>query len=61
MQPRSWAASLVSFALALLAASVLLELAAEQLRAALPVLLMVAGLGVLGLIGWRLYRGPRNW
>ena len=61
MYPRSWAASIVGFALAVLAASVMLSLAADYLWAALPVLLLTAGLVVLGIIGWRLYRRPRNW
>jgi hypothetical protein len=61
MVPRSWAASIMSFALAVLAASFMLQTAACYLRAALPMLLVAAALVVLGLIGWRLYRGPRNW
>jgi hypothetical protein len=61
MGPHSWAASIVGFALAVLAASVMLQLAAEYLMAALPVLLLTAALVVLGLIGWHFYRRPRNW
>jgi hypothetical protein len=61
MSPRSWAASIMSFALAVLAASIMLQLAADYLRAALPVLVLTAGIVVLGLIAWRLYRRPRNW
>jgi len=60
--PRSWAASIVGFALAVLAACFALKLAADYLLAALPVLLPAgAGLFVAG-IAWRWWAGrQRGW
>ena len=60
--PRSWAASIVGFALAVLAACLALELAAEFLLAALPVLVPVALVttGTVALGRWWWNR-PTGW
>lgn len=59
--PRSWGASIVSFAFAVLAASVALQLAAGFLLEALPVLAVVAGVMVIGWCVWRYYNRSRGW
>jgi hypothetical protein len=58
---RSLAASIVNFALALLAASVALNLAATFLQAALPVLIPVGIVTLIGVGVWRWYNRPRGW
>ncbi len=59
--PQSWAASILGFALAVLAACAALELAADLLRAALPVLLPAFGCIVLVGAAWHFYNRPRGW
>lgn len=59
--PRSWMSSLLGLAFAVLAACAALQLAADLLLAALPVLLPVAGACLLGLIGWRAYSRRGTW
>jgi hypothetical protein len=58
---RSWAASIVGFALAVLAACAALQWAAQLLLQALPVLLPAAGVVLLGFFAWRYYNRPRGW
>ncbi len=58
---RSLAASIVSFALAVLAAAVALHTAADLLRAALPVLTPVGVMTLVGVVAWRWYTRPRGW
>ena len=60
-RPRSWAASLVWFAIAVLAVCAALQLAAQLLLQALPVLLPTAGVIVIGFFAWRYYNRPRGW
>jgi len=60
-RPRSWAASILTFALAVLAACWALNLGAELLCEALPVLVPVAGVALAGYVAWRLYNRPRGW
>lgn len=57
----SWAAGILSFSLAVLAASVALNLAAGYLRQALPVLIPTAGAVFVGVGLWRFHNRPRNW
>lgn len=60
--PRSWAAGIVSFALAVLAACWALNWAAELIREALPVLIPVAVVALVGTIAWRWWRTQnRSW
>jgi hypothetical protein len=60
--PRSWSASIVGFALAVLAAAWALRLAATWLLAALPVLVPVAAVSVGGVAAWRWWSArPRGW
>lgn len=58
---RSWTASIVGFALAVLAVCAALHLAADLLRPALPVLLPGAAIALLCLAIWRYVRRPHNW
>ncbi len=58
---RSLAASIVGFALAVLAAAVALNAAADLLRAALPVLIPVGIVTLVSIGAWRWYRRPRGW
>jgi hypothetical protein len=61
-QPQSWAASILGFALAVLAACLALKLAAEFLLAALPVLVpaVIVTTGVVALGRWWWNR-PTGW
>lgn len=63
--PRSWAAGIVGFSLAVFAACYLLSLAADFLRHALPVLVpvgVVIGVVVALLSAWRWWRSRyRGW
>src|SRR3954471_23541744 len=59
--PRSLASSIVSFALALLAASIALNLAATFLQAALPVLIPVGIMTLIAVGIWRWHNRPRGW
>ncbi len=59
--PRSWAASILGFSLAVLVACAALELAADLLLAALPVLLPAGGVALLAVALWRYYNRPGNW
>lgn len=60
--PRSWAASIVGFAFAVLAACLALKLAAEYLLAALPVLLPTAAVAGGAALVWRWRsRRPPGW
>jgi hypothetical protein len=59
--PRSWSASIVGFALAVLAAAVALNLAAGLLRDALPVLMPVGVVALSGLGIWRWHRHYHGW
>ncbi len=54
--PRSWAASIVGFCFAVLAACLALKLAAEFLLDALPVLLPAAAVVVGSALTWRWWR-----
>ncbi|RBY76890.1 hypothetical protein DQ239_11875 [Blastococcus sp. TF02-09] len=58
--PRSWAASIVGFCFAVLAACLALNWAAELLREALPVLVPVGVTVLVGIGLWR-WRHPRGW
>lgn len=58
---RSWTASLLGLAFAVLAISAALQLAAELLLAALPILLPAAGFVLLGLLAWRAYSRRGTW
>lgn len=58
--PRSWTASIVGFALAVLAAAVALNLAAQYLVAALPVLVPTAVVGGGAIVGWRWWSHRRD-
>ncbi len=58
---RSLATSIVSFALAVLVAAVALHAAADLLRAALPVLIPVGVMTLVGVGAWRWYTRPRGW
>ena len=59
--PRSWTASIVGFALAVLAAAYALNMAADLLRQALPVLVPVAIVVVLGIGLWQWRSRTRGW
>lgn len=63
--PRSWAASIVGFSLAVFAACYLLSRATDYLRHALPVLIpvgVVVGLVAVLLSAWRWWRSrSRGW
>ncbi len=59
--PRSWTASIVGFALLVLAVCWALNLAAALLREALPVLIPVAAVTLCGLGIWRWHSRPRGW
>jgi hypothetical protein len=61
MRPRSWATSIVGFALAVLVAGWALDRAADYLLAALPVLVPVAVVVGAGLLAWRLFNRPHGW
>ena len=61
-QPRSWAASIVGFALAVLVACAALSWAAELLLVALPVLAPTAAVVGGTVLAWRWYsRRPPGW
>jgi hypothetical protein len=59
--PRSWTASIVGFALAVLVAGWALNRAADYLLAALPVLVPVAAVVTAGVLAWRFHNRPRGW
>lgn len=60
--PSSWTASIVGFALAVLAACLALKLAAEYLLDALPVLVPVLAVtGVAAAVGRWWWNRPRGW
>lgn len=59
--PRSWTSSLLGFAFAVVAVCVALNLAADLLLQALPILLLAIGVGVLGLVAWRAYSRRGGW
>jgi hypothetical protein len=61
VQPRSWTASIVGFALAVLAAAYALNVAAQLLRQALPVLIPVAVLVLIGIGSWQWQSRARGW
>jgi hypothetical protein len=61
VSPRSWTASIVGFALAVLVAGCALNRAAAYLLAALPVLVPVAVVVAAGLLAWRFHHRPRGW
>ena len=62
MNPRqSWAASIVGFALAVLAAAYALSVAADLLRQALPVLIPTAVLVLVGIGLWHWRSRSRGW
>lgn len=54
--PGDWTASIVRFAAAVLAAAIALNLAAQFLAPALPVLIPVGGGTALGIGAWRWWR-----
>jgi hypothetical protein len=58
---RSWAASIVGFALAVLAAAYALSLAADLLRRALPVLIPAAAMFLVGIGLWQWRSRTRGW
>lgn len=58
---RGWTASIVSFALTVLAVSLALRLAAEWLREALPVLVPVAIVVAVGIGLWQWRSRSRGW
>ncbi|SDN38670.1 hypothetical protein [Geodermatophilus sp. DSM 45219] len=58
--PRSWAASITSFTFVVLAAAFALNVAAELLREALPVLVPVGVTVLVGIGLWR-WQHPRGW
>jgi hypothetical protein len=53
--------SIVGFALAVLVACYCLNLAADYLREALPVLIPAVIIAVIGIGVWRWYTRPRGW
>lgn len=60
--PRSWAASIVGFALVVLAVCWALRVAADNLRAALPVLLPTAVIVASVAVAWRWWiNRPHGW
>jgi hypothetical protein len=59
--PRSLATGIVSIALAVLIACYCLNLAADYLREALPVLIPVLIVVVIGIGIWHWYHRPRGW
>ncbi len=61
LDPRSWAASIVGFALMVLAAAYALHLAADLLREALPVLVPVGLVVLIGVGIWQWRTRPRGW
>jgi hypothetical protein len=58
---RSWTASIVGFALAVLAVAYALNVAADLLRQALPVLIPVAVLVGIGIGLWQWRSRTRGW
>jgi hypothetical protein len=58
---RSLATSMVSLAFSVLVASVALNLAATFLQAALPVLIPVGIVTLVGIAIWRWYNRPPSW
>ncbi|MCF6743554.1 hypothetical protein E9529_04555 [Blastococcus sp. KM273128] len=58
---RSWAASIVGFALAVLAAAYALNVAAALLRQALPVLIPVAVIVLISIGLWQWRSRTRGW
>ncbi len=58
---RSLAASIVGFALAVLAAALALDMAADLLRAALPVFIPLGIAAIVAVGAWRWLTRPRGW
>jgi MFS superfamily sulfate permease-like transporter len=57
----SWVTSIVGFALAILVACYCLNLAAQYLREALPILILAVVIAVIGIGTWHWYHRPRGW
>jgi hypothetical protein len=60
-RPQSWGMSIVGFALAVLVACYCLNLAAQYLREALPVLIPAVVIVGIGIGIWHWYHRPHGW